>query len=83
VPNAGILRAATLDAARALGVDGTTGSIAAGKLADLVVVDGDPLARIEDIDHVVSAVRAGIVFDSAAVYDVVSVQPVAQNTSRH
>ena len=44
---------------------------------DLVVVDGDPLARMEDIDHVVSTVCAGVVFDSAAVYDAVSVRPLA------
>jgi imidazolonepropionase-like amidohydrolase len=35
------LHAATLSAARLLGVDGDLGSVEVGKLADLVVVDGD------------------------------------------
>ena len=40
-------------------LDAKSGSIAAGKAADLVVVDGDPLARIEDAGRVVSTMRAG------------------------
>jgi imidazolonepropionase-like amidohydrolase len=38
----GALRAATIDAARILGVDDRVGSLEAGKDADLVVFDGDP-----------------------------------------
>jgi len=38
------LRAATLHSARALGLEQRLGSIAPGKLADLVVLEGDPLA---------------------------------------
>jgi imidazolonepropionase-like amidohydrolase len=78
VPNAAILKIATIDAARALGVDKETGSIARGKVADLVVLDGDPLARISDIGRVTSTMRAGVVFDSAAVYETVSVRPLAE-----
>jgi imidazolonepropionase-like amidohydrolase len=39
------LTAATRDAARACGIDEQVGTIEAGKLADLVVVDGDPIAE--------------------------------------
>lgn len=52
---AAVLRAATLDAARLLGVDDSLGSVETGKLADLVVVDGDPydFASIADrVDQV-------------------------------
>ena len=41
------LVAATAGAAHALGLDGHVGTIAPGKLADLLVIDGDPLSRPE------------------------------------
>lgn len=40
----GALRAATLNSARLLGLDGDVGTLEAGKVADLVLVAGDPLA---------------------------------------
>ncbi len=48
------LHAATLSAAELMGLDRTLGSIEPGKLADLVVVDGDPL----DVDHLGKRIRA-------------------------
>ena len=48
VPEAEILRGATLYPARWLGVDDRLGSIAPGKQANVLIVDGDPL---EDITH--------------------------------
>jgi imidazolonepropionase-like amidohydrolase len=45
------LEAATIVPAHLLGVDGRTGSIAVGKAADLVLVDGDPSTRIGDLRH--------------------------------
>jgi hypothetical protein len=44
IPNAEVLAIATLGAAKIMHVDRTSGSIAPGKDADLVIVDGDPLA---------------------------------------
>ncbi|MEY3160112.1 MAG: hypothetical protein RIT25_103, partial [Planctomycetota bacterium] len=41
--NAKALRTLTLDAARILGVESRIGSIEAGKDADLLILDGDPL----------------------------------------
>ncbi|HEU0133743.1 MAG TPA: amidohydrolase family protein, partial [Allosphingosinicella sp.] len=43
------LAAATIVPARLVGADGRTGSIAVGKAADLVLVDGDPSRRIGDL----------------------------------
>ena len=40
--SAAVLRAATLEAARLLGVDDSLGTVEEGKLADLVVIAGDP-----------------------------------------
>jgi imidazolonepropionase-like amidohydrolase len=75
VPNAAILRMATIEAARYLGLDKRQGSVTPGKLADLIVVDGDPLAQIGDIRKVVSAMRGGVVFQSAKLYEAVGVAP--------
>lgn len=47
------IRALTLDAARILGVDAKIGSIDAGKLANLVVIEGDPLEIRSKIQHVI------------------------------
>ena len=48
IPVADVLKAATINGARALGVDDKLGSIEVGKLADLIIVRGNPL---EDITH--------------------------------
>ncbi len=56
------LRSATLWAAEAVGVSQDLGSLEAGKLADLVIVDGDPLANIRDAWNVTTVVRNGDVY---------------------
>lgn len=55
----------TLNGARYLGRDGRIGSIAAGKQADLVVVNGDPSTTIADVRKVEMVFRQGIGFDPA------------------
>ena len=45
------LQAATIVPARLVGADNHTGSIAVGKDADLVLVDGDPSQRVGDLRH--------------------------------
>jgi imidazolonepropionase-like amidohydrolase len=55
-------------------LDAKSGSLAPGKAADLVVVDGDPLAHIEDAGKVVSTMRAGVVFPSTKLYESVGVR---------
>ena len=51
------IKALTLDAARILGVESQVGSIDAGKVANLVVVTGDPLEIRSQIRHVIIAGR--------------------------
>ncbi|MEV7496547.1 amidohydrolase family protein [Streptomyces sp. ARC12] len=45
-PNAALIRSATTTAARLLRMEGQVGTIATGVHADLLVIDGDPLAGI-------------------------------------
>jgi Tol biopolymer transport system component/imidazolonepropionase-like amidohydrolase len=57
-----VIKSATAWPAERLGLDKHLGTIAAGKLADLVLVDGDPLARIKDIRNVAAVVSNGRYF---------------------
>ncbi len=54
-----ILKSASVNAARAAGVDHDIGTLRPGMIADLVVVDGDPLADIADADNVVMTIKNG------------------------
>jgi imidazolonepropionase-like amidohydrolase len=47
-----------------MGLDKDTGTIEAGKRADLILVDGDPLARIGDIRKVSQVIANGRLFDA-------------------
>jgi len=58
-----VIRIATLEGARFLGVEGRTGSIAAGKEADLLVVRGNPVEHISDIENVEMVFSNGIAYD--------------------
>jgi imidazolonepropionase-like amidohydrolase len=69
------LRMATIEPARVLKKDKVSGSIDKGKAADLVIVDGDPLARIADIGKVVTTVKSGVLHDAAPLYATVGVRP--------
>ena len=55
---------ATLNGARYLGRENRIGSIADGKQADLIVVQGDPSTKISDIEHVETVFKDGIGYDS-------------------
>jgi adenine deaminase len=61
------LRAATLNGARYLGLDGDIGSLEPGKLADLVVIDGDVLQDIRVSDRVTHVVLNGRLYDTATM----------------
>lgn len=55
----------TYNGARILGKEQQLGSIAAGKLADLVVIRGNPLRTPADIYDVVTVFKGGVGYDSA------------------
>jgi imidazolonepropionase-like amidohydrolase len=61
------LATATIDAARNVKADMRTGSIAVGKEADLLLVDGDPEAKIGDLRHVDKVVLDGALLDGDAL----------------
>lgn len=61
------LRIATLDAARVMGLDQEYGSVEAGKVADLILVDGDPSLSIGDLRRVQRVIRGDRMHDAAAL----------------
>ena len=60
---------ATENGARFLGEDVHFGTIAAGKDADLVVVDGNPAAKIEDIEKTEMVFKDGVGYDPRKLID--------------
>ncbi|MBE0379581.1 amidohydrolase family protein [Pseudoalteromonas prydzensis] len=64
------IRAATLDPAKYIGLDKNIGSLEVGKLADLIVIDGNPLTNIRDTDKVDYTMINGRLFDAATMNEV-------------
>ena len=61
--HANAMKMITLDAAKLLGIDKTHGSIEVGKVADLVLYDGDPFEHATHVTHTIMAGK--LVFDRA------------------
>jgi len=61
------LASATIETARLVGADAHTGSIAVGKAADLVLVDGDPSKHIGDLRHTQVVMMDGRPMDANAL----------------
>ena len=61
------LASATIATAHLVGADGRTGSIAVGKAADLVLVDGDPSTHIGDLRHTRIVMMDGKLMDADAL----------------
>jgi imidazolonepropionase-like amidohydrolase/Tol biopolymer transport system component len=66
------LRTATLNPARHFGLDADLGSLDVGKLADLVIIDGDVLADIRQSDRISHVMQNGRLFEAATLSEVVS-----------
>jgi hypothetical protein len=61
------LQAATLNPARAINGTDSLGTVAAGKLADLVLLDANPLADITNTTQIRAVIANGRYFDRAAL----------------
>jgi imidazolonepropionase-like amidohydrolase/Tol biopolymer transport system component len=64
------LRAGTLSGAQYLGLDKDIGSLEAGKLADLIVLDKNPLEELRNTDSVRYTMVNGRLFDAATMNEV-------------
>jgi len=75
IPALGVLQLATIGAARVMHHDDERGSIAVGKLADLVLTEGDPTQRISDIRRTSLVVKNGTIYRPAELYGALGVKP--------
>lgn len=66
------LRTATLNPARHFGLDADLGSLEVGKLADLVVIDGDVLSDIRQSDRISHVMQNGRLYEAATLAETVS-----------
>ena len=65
-----VLKASTVDGAKYIGMDHELGTIKAGKLADLVILDADPLVNIQDSDQVSHVMLNGRLYEAGTMNQV-------------
>jgi imidazolonepropionase-like amidohydrolase len=71
-----VLRSATFTAARTMGLEGRAGEVEAGRVADLVVLDANPLEDVGNLAKVHATIKAGEVYGPAALLE--SIRPAAE-----
>ena len=59
------LQAATINNAKLFGVEDMSGSLEAGKYADIIAVDGDPIADIGEMEDVDFVMKGGVIHKAA------------------
>ncbi len=73
IPAPEVLQMATLTAAKVMKRDGELGSIAPGKLADMILVNGEPAKNISDIRKIDTVIKGGAVMYPAELYPAMGV----------
>jgi len=79
ISNADVLRIATLDSARVVGVDDQTGSITVGKDSDLILIDGNPFEDISAIRRATLVMKGDTLYRPDELYTAVGVKPFLES----
>jgi len=69
------LQSATSVPARVMGMDKETGTIEAGKRADIIILDANPLEDIKNIRSVDKVIANGVLYDAAPLWKSVGFKP--------
>jgi hypothetical protein len=75
IPAPQVLQLATLGAARVMKHEKESGSIEPGKVADLVIIDGNPAENIHDVRKPVTVISRGRMYDVASVEKALGITP--------
>ena len=75
IPPADVLYLATLGAAEVMHREGEAGTIAPGRVADVVLLDGDPTRDISAVRRPVLVVRGGVAYRPERLYRAIGVSP--------
>jgi len=75
IANARVLQIATWGAATVMKRTDRLGAIRPGYLADVVLVDGDPVADMHNIERVDLVMKDGVLYDPAAIHRTLGVLP--------
>src|ERR1700684_3813258 len=70
-----VIQLATSGAARVMGMDADVGTVEAGKRADLILVQGNPLENFADLRKVTRVVTRGRMYDPAELWKSVGFRP--------
>jgi hypothetical protein len=71
------VQSATIVPARVMKMDATLGSLEPGKIADVIIVDGNPLEDISQLRRVQTTIKSGVMYDSRALYASAGVRALA------
>jgi imidazolonepropionase-like amidohydrolase len=76
IPNADVLKIATLQSAKVAGKEKEFGSLEPGKVADIIIINGDPLRQMSDIRRVQTIIKGQEIYESSALYKAISIEPL-------
>jgi imidazolonepropionase-like amidohydrolase len=74
IPAPKVMQIATIGAARMMKEEKDYGSIAAGKVADIIIVNGKPAQQVKDIEKVETVIRGGRIYNVRDLLNAVSGQ---------
>ena len=74
IPASEVLRLATIKSAQIVGRDDHFGSIEVGKMADLILVDGNPVNDISDIRRVEWTIKGSHLYYAKELYNSMGIQ---------